>query len=119
MGGLKCAVFLYACTLDGPNGNVVGAAARQFGFANPSVQLTIDDLPGTTHLMVVRAGKDAFPELNATLDRFAADALRRNLPVTIINHADASHAFDLIDDGRESQHVIRQVLAFARFRLLE
>lgn len=93
------------------------AASRQFGFANPSAQLTADDLPATTSLMLVRAGKDAFPGLNATLDHFTADALRSNLPITVINHATAPHAFDLIDASRESHDVIRRVLEFARSQL--
>lgn len=118
-GGLRCAILLYGFMLDGPDGETVAAAARQFGFANPSTGLTTDDLPQTTHLLIVRAGKDGFAGLNATLDRFAADALGSNLPITIINHANASHAFDLVDTNRETRHVIGEVLTFARFQLLE
>lgn len=118
-GGVQCAILLYAFTFDGPHSSTVETASRQFGFANPSARLTVDDVPSTTSLMVVRAGQDAFPGLNETLDRFAKDAMRSNLPITIINHATGPHAFDLIDSSRESHHVIRQVLAYARSQLLE
>lgn len=118
-GGLRCAILLYAFAFDEGDSRTVEAASRQFGFANASAHLTTNDLPDTTHWMVVRAGRDAFPGLNASLDRFAAAALRRNLPITIINHASGTHAFDVMDAGSDSQFVIRQVLEFARFRLRE
>lgn len=119
VGGVQCAILLYAFTLDGPDSSIVETASRQFGFANPSARVTVDDVPSTTSLMIVRAGRDAFPGSNETLDRFAADAMRSNLAITIVNHATGSHAFDLLDSSRESHHVIRQVLAYARRQLLE
>lgn len=116
--GLQWAILLYAFTFDGPDSSTVETAARQFGFANPSARSTIDDVPSTTNMMLVRAGQDVFPGLNATLDRFAADAMRRNLPITIVNHATAPHAFDLIDASHESRRVIRQVLEYARCQMV-
>ena len=67
--------------------------------------------------MVVRAGQDAVPGVNASIDQFVAAALARNLPVTATNHPTAPHSFDLLDDTEASREVIRQVLAFLRFHL--
>ena len=53
--------------------------------------------------MVVRAGQDAVPGVNASIDQFVAAALARNLPVTATNHPTAPHSFDLLDDT-ESSH---------------
>jgi hypothetical protein len=116
---VQCAVLLYGFMLDEPGETSVAAASRQFGFANPNAGLVIDALPRTTHLLLVRAGRDAFAGLNAAFDRFVAGALRSNLPITVINHANAAHGFDLSDDSRETQQVIRCVLAFVRERFAE
>ncbi len=57
------------------------------------------------------------PNLNATIDRFAAKALELNFPLTIINHADGPHAFDLFDDSEGSRNAIRQILDFIQVQL--
>jgi hypothetical protein len=57
------------------------------------------------------------PHLNEALDRFVDDALARNLPITVVNHAAAPHAFDLFHDSDLSREIIRQWLAFLRFHL--
>jgi hypothetical protein len=69
-------------------------------------------------LFLVRAGRERFEGLNDALDRFLARALARNLPVTLVNHATGSHAFDLDDDGATSREVVKQALAFLRFHLI-
>lgn len=75
------------------------------------------DLPQDLPLMVVRAGQDAVPGVNTSIDHFVAAALARNLPVTVTNHATAPHSFDLLDDTETFREVIRQILAFLRFHL--
>jgi hypothetical protein len=44
--------------------------------------------------------------------------LARNLPMTVVNHADGPHAFDIYHDSATSREVVRQMLAFLRFNLL-
>jgi hypothetical protein len=68
-------------------------------------------------LFVARGGRDENPGLNDALDRFAAAALARNWPITIVNHASGGHAFELNDDSPVSTHVIRHMLAFMQFWL--
>ena len=62
--------------------------------------------------MVVRAGQDAVPGVNVSIDDFVASALASNLPVTVMNHPTAPHSFDLLDDTEASREAIRQILAF-------
>jgi hypothetical protein len=69
--------------------------------------------------MVVRAGQDAVPRINASIDAFVATALARNLPVTVVNYPTAPHSFDLLDDTEASREVIRQILRFLQFHLRE
>jgi hypothetical protein len=114
---LKCAVLCYGIMLDLDGSTCVAESAWQWKFANPAAGKSVDDLPRDLPLLIVRAGRDEFPHLNETIDRFVAKALARNLPVTLVNHAEAPHAFDLLQDSETSREVIRQILTFLRFHL--
>lgn len=115
---VKCAVLFYGCMLDLDGSTHMAEAASKFGFVNPCAGRTVEDLPQRTALFVVRAGRDEMPHLNDALDRFVGKALARNLPLTLVNHSEAPHAFDLLHDSELSREVIRQTLAFLRFHLL-
>ena len=107
----KAAVLLYGYMLDVPQ------AAEQFGIGVPARGRSVDDLPRGLPLLVVRAGNDQTPALNASLDAFVRVALERDLPLTLINQAGAPHSFDLFDDSEASRKTIREVLRFLRERL--
>ena len=115
---LKCAVLCYGMMLDLEGSTSVAEAAGQWRFINPCAGKSVDDLPQDTPLFIARAGRDEFPHLNETIDRFLAGALIRNLPITFVNHPTAPHAFDIMDDSETSREIIRQILAFMRFHLL-
>jgi len=116
---LKCAVLCYGYTLDVPGAHGVAEAAAKFGFANPAAGKSVTDLRRDVPLFLARAGQDQFPHLNEMLDRFVAGALTCNLPVTLVNHPQGPHAFDLLQNTEPSREVIRQILAFLRFHLLQ
>jgi dienelactone hydrolase len=116
---LRCAALLYGFMLDTERPGHVAAAARQFGFANPTATLAVADLPSHAHLLIVRAGRDPFPGLNASVDAFIAAALTNNRPITVINHPYGVHSFDLLDDGRDTQHLIRSVIEFMNVNLAQ
>jgi acetyl esterase/lipase len=116
-GALACAVLCYGYMLDLDGSTAVADAAKQFRFANPAAGKSIDDLPANLPLFVARAGRDESVGLNEALDRFVAAALKRNLPITIVNHPHGPHAFDLVDDGEASRRIIRQILRFMREHL--
>jgi dienelactone hydrolase len=107
---VTCAALLYGYMLDSDGATDVADAQQQFRFTNPGV--AIADLAVDTPLLVVRAGHDEMPGLNASLDRFVAEALKRNLPVTVANHPHAPHAFDLALDDERTRGAIKQVLSF-------
>ncbi len=110
-----CAALLYGYLLDLDGATAVADAAKQFYFAVPPV--TLDELPRDMPMLIVRAGKDATPGLEATLQRFVAAARARGLSMTLLDHAEAPHAFDLVDDSPKTHAVIEQVLAFLRDQL--
>ena len=115
---IVCAAFCYGLMLDGKEG-WVSQAAQMFGFAHPCEGRTVADLAPDVPLFIVRAGKDEIPHLNDTIDAFVADGLARNLPLTIVNHANAPHSFDIVDDTDATRDVIERLLAFLRFNLRE
>ena len=69
-------------------------------------------LPAAVPMFVIRSGKDETPGLNESLDRFVASALTVNHPITLVNHPEASHAFELNHDSSTTRHLIRQALTF-------
>ena len=107
----RAAALLYGYMLDVPE------AAQQFGIGVPARGRPIDDLPRALPLLVVRAGQDQTPMLNASLDAFVSAALARDLPLTLINQSGAPHSFDLFDDSDASRATIRRIIAFLRERL--
>jgi len=115
---LRCAVLCYGYMMDLHGSANVAKAATTWGFVNPCTGKTVDDLPLQVPLLIVRAGMDQTPHLNETIDAFVANGLRRNLPLTLVNHATAPHAFDIFHDSDTSREVIRQILGFMRFHLL-
>ena len=112
-----CAVFANGCLLDLDGATDVADAARQFGFANPCAGRTVADLRRDVPLLITRAGRDQFPAMNASIDRFIRQGLIENLPMSFVNHAEGPHAFDLFDDSRTSRDIVRQTLRFLRQHL--
>ncbi len=115
---LSCAVLCYGFTLDLDGSAHVDEAAQTWGFVNPCAGKSAADLPDDVPLFIVRAGQDQIPHLNETLDRFLAQALKHNLPVTLVNHPAAPHAFDLFHESETSREIVGQILAFMRFQLM-
>ena len=114
---VRCAALLYGFTLDLDGGTGVANNSKQFGFVTPCAGKSVDDLATDVPMFLARAGKDQFPGLNDAMDRFAARALAANLPLTLVNHANGPHAFDLFDDSDSSREIIKRVLNFLRFEL--
>jgi len=114
---LRCAVLCYGIMLDLDGSTGVAESAAQWRFANPAAGRSVEDLPQGLPLFIARAGRDEFPHLNESIDRFMARALARNLPVTLMNHAEAPHAFDVLHDSEITREIIRRILEFLRFYL--
>jgi dienelactone hydrolase len=114
---IACAALVYGYTLDLDGRGDVAAAQAQFGFAYPAdIELTaLRRAP----LLLVRAGRDEAPGLNAALDRFVQGALAASVPLTLVNYPEGPHAFDILDASAGSRAAIRQTLAFLRARLLD
>jgi hypothetical protein len=114
---VKCAVLCYGFMLDVPGGTAVAEMQKTYRFANPSAGKSVDDVPDAVPMLIARSGHDQFPGINESIDGFVSGALRRNLPVTVVNHADAPHGFDLFHDSETSREIIREILRFMQFHL--
>jgi acetyl esterase/lipase len=114
---LACAALVYGYTADLDGHRDVATAQAQFGFAGPAnVEPTA---LRRTPLLLVRAGRDEAPGLNAALDRFVPRALAASVPLTLVNYPEGPHAFDILDPSSGSRAAIRQILTFLRAQLLE
>jgi dienelactone hydrolase len=114
---LRCVVLCYGVMLDLDGSTGVAESAAQWRFANPAAGRSVEDLPQGLPLFIARAGRDEVPHLNESIDRFLAKALARNLPVTLVNHPEAPHAFDILQDSETTREIIRRILGFLRFHL--
>jgi dienelactone hydrolase len=109
---LACVALVYGYTMDLDDHREVAEASAMFRFAVPAANQPLADLPGTMPILLVRAGADRMPGLNAAMDRFVSALLAGNAPVTLVNHGTGPHAFDLEDDATGTRAAIRQVLTF-------
>jgi poly(3-hydroxybutyrate) depolymerase len=66
-------------------------------------------------LFVARAGLDN-PGLNSALDRFAQEAITRNVTFDFSNHAAGRHSFDILNDDDRTREIIRKTIEFIRGR---
>ena len=112
---IECAVFWYGFTMDIGDSKLVTDTSRAYGFATPAN--TDDAFPDTVPMLLVRAGKDKNPGLNEAMDRFVAEGLKRNAPLSLLNYPDGIHCFDILDKSEASMTAVRTALAFLRSHL--
>ncbi len=114
---VTCAALCCGYMLDVDGATGVADMQKTYRFANPAAGKSVDDVRKDVPLLIARSGKEQFPGVNESLDNFVRGALRCNLPLTLINHADAPHAFELFHDSDTTREIIRQILGFLRFHL--
>jgi acetyl esterase/lipase len=109
---LKCAALSNGFLLDLDGAMGVAEAQKTYRFANPCAGKSVDDVRSDVPLFIARSGRDQFGGVNESIDNFMPRALRRNLPVTFVNHASAPHGFDLFHDSETTREIVRQILNF-------
>jgi acetyl esterase/lipase len=91
---------------------ITAETARAF-----SPLVSIESASRIPPLFIARAGKDAIPGVNASIDSFVARALQRNLTLTVVNHPEGSHGFDHKEDDARTREILEMALAFFRAHL--
>jgi acetyl esterase/lipase len=114
---LRAAALVCGYTMDADGATVVADMSRQYGFVDACAGKSVDDLPSDVPLLIVRAGRDQATGLNDALDKVIVRAIARNLPLTLVNHAEGAHGFECDEDSAISREIVRQVLAFLAFHL--
>jgi hypothetical protein len=104
---LKCAVLCYA-TCWTSKGPPASPTRPQIRIPKPVRREVGRGSPGTTSPVPRESRERPNAPPNETLDRFVVKALERDLPVTLVNHASAPHAFDLFHDSRPRE-IVRQI----------
>lgn len=99
------------------HGPVAIAAATEAACAVLMNPVVGEAQPPGVPMFIARAGRDETPGLNQALDAFVQKALADNRPITLVNHADAPHSFDLFLDGPETRRILQQGLDFLRAHL--
>lgn len=67
-------------------------------------------------MLLVRAGKDR-AAINYSIDSFVRASISKNVPVEFINHPTGEHGFDMGEDDKTSQQIIKRTLEFLKANL--
>jgi hypothetical protein len=54
------------------------------------------------------------PQLNETIDRFVAVALKKNATIDVMNHPTGQHGFDCRDDHERTREILARTVDFVR-----
>ncbi|HEU5249643.1 MAG TPA: alpha/beta hydrolase [Thermoanaerobaculia bacterium] len=115
--GVRCLVNYYAFLdtdhVDLAEAGITREGAEKF---SPLRQFTANP-PALLPLFIARAGKDAIPGVNASIDRFVAAALERNAPVLVVNHPEGEHGFDHRNSDARSREILKLTIEFLREQL--
>jgi dienelactone hydrolase len=76
------------------------------------------DKPGRKAPMyLARAGHDEIPQLLGGLDRFIAEAVKRDYPITLANNPGAPHGFDITEPTPRTLEILDETFAFLKRHL--
>jgi len=68
-------------------------------------------------LYLARAGADEIPQLLVGLDRFIAEAVKRDYPMTLANNPGAPHSFDITGATPRTLEILEETFAFMQRHL--
>lgn len=116
---VRCLVAFYSLMdVRQAGGHEAGEPAELLARYSPVAQVEDQTKSGRfTPIFVAQGRKDEVPTLLGTVDRFAQESFARGVPLTLMSHPDAPHAFDnqLADD--RTREIVRAALDFLRWHL--
>jgi len=111
---IKCIVAFYAL-LDlrhvpspGPDDPTGEVRVQKF-----STAAYLKDKAAGLPMFVARAGLDS-PLINQSVDTFVQKALAANTLITVMNHPQGQHGFDILDDNERSREIIAHAIEFVK-----
>jgi acetyl esterase/lipase len=72
------------------------------------------DASNAPPIVLARAGRDMFPQINSSIDRFVAAANTAGATVDLLTHPAGRHGFDILDPGERSSQIIQHTLGVLR-----
>lgn len=112
-------IAIWACSANGRVGTALVAnqpadafRAAVFYYALMETAPKHAELP----VLLARAGLEN-PSLNRTIDRWAAQAVAMEAPVTLLTYPQGRHGFELVDDTDESRRIVQHTLEFLKHHL--
>lgn len=69
-------------------------------------------------VFIARAGRDQLEGLNESIDEFVRKALAKNVQITLINHPNGRHAFDVLDDDKRTHEIIALAIEFTKTHVM-
>lgn len=107
--GLRCLVGFYSVM------DIRAPVTGERALFSPveQVKLHADKMPP---VLIARAGQDS-AGLNATIDRFVAEALARDVAIEVYNVKGAPHAFDIRTPTADVREVVARAIAFMKENL--
>jgi acetyl esterase/lipase len=75
------------------------------------------DASNAPPIVLARAGRDMFAEINPSIDRFVAGANSAGATVDLLTHPTGRHSFDILDPGDRSSQIIERTLMALRQNL--
>jgi acetyl esterase/lipase len=114
---IRCLVAFYSLMdVRQPGGHEASEPAELLARFSPVAQ--VEQGSGRlTPIFVAQGRKDEVPSLLDTVDRFAAVAFARGVPLTLMSHPDAPHGFDNQLDDERTREIVRASLDFLRWHL--
>lgn len=114
---VRCLVAVYAF-LDVQQSNLhreheSAARVKQFSMIEHLGEKRAQRIP----MFIARAGLDAIPTMNDSIDRFIGRAIRENANVIVMNHPEGVHGFDNQNDDDRSREIMESMLTFLRRHL--
>lgn len=119
ISGIRC-IALYYAFLDMEHAAVISPFRQAHGeprlaqlrLHSPAARL-LDSTRQPPPLLIARAGRDAIPGINASIDRFMDAALLTNQAIEFYNHPAGRHGFDLTAEPDErAEYILAATLRF-------
>lgn len=112
---VRCLVGFYAYLDISQSGNLFTATElaetrRKFS----SINYLAKEAEQIAPIFIARAGLDAVPTINDSIDRFIREALAKNAALTFANHPNGVHGFDNQTDDERSREIIQSAIAFMK-----
>jgi acetyl esterase/lipase len=115
---IRCLVGFYAFMNIQQSGNLFTVNESKENLQKfSSINYLAKDAEKIAPIFIARAGLDAVPTMDDSIDCFVREALAKNVALTVANHPKGVHGFDNQTDDERSREIIQSAIAFMKANL--